>query len=182
MIEMLYSAGAGTGFSQGAHLTRVCPGSPAGCKQSPGCPSSGRSRSASPGWGTGGTRPGGGRGAAKRCSLACRSLNVLFQKLGLTQYLVRDRFVLEAWFVEDGLDLLFVEVGDSDRLYQPLVHQLFHRLQNDDTHLSDWTKPICEAGFCLSAQIYLPGVHKVAVVRNNLLVLISGVQGIPWLQ
>lgn len=43
-------------------------------------------------------------------------------------YLVGGGLVFEPRLVEDGLDLVFVEVGDADSLDQPVVHQLLHRL------------------------------------------------------
>lgn len=48
--------------------------------------------------------------------------------LSLVSYLVGGGLVLEAWLVEDGFNLVFVEVGDADSLDQPIVHQLFHSL------------------------------------------------------
>lgn len=39
--------------------------------------------------------------------------------------------VSEAWFIQNGFNLLSVEVGDADGLHQPRVYQLFHSLQQD---------------------------------------------------
>ena len=51
----------------------------------------------------------------------------------LVLYLVGDGLVLEAWLVEDGFNLVFVEVGDTDGLDQAVIHQLLHSLH---THFS----------------------------------------------
>lgn len=56
---------------------------------------------------------------------------------GFVLYLVGCRLVLEAWLVEDGFDLIFVKVGDTDRFDQPSVHQLFHSLGEPRRHISD---------------------------------------------
>lgn len=45
-------------------------------------------------------------------------------------YLVGGRLVFETRLVEDGLDLVFVEVGDADGLDQPVIHQLLHSLRD----------------------------------------------------
>ena len=44
-------------------------------------------------------------------------------------YLVVGRLVFEAWLVEDGFDLILVEVGDADGLDQISIHQLLHPLR-----------------------------------------------------
>lgn len=49
-------------------------------------------------------------------------------------YLVGGRLVFETRLVEDGLDLVFVEVGDADGLDQPVIHQLLHSLRD----MVDW--------------------------------------------
>ena len=52
------------------------------------------------------------------------------QNKNLVFHLVGDRLVLEAGFLEYGLNLIFVEVGDANSFDQPIVHQLLHRLLN----------------------------------------------------
>ena len=47
----------------------------------------------------------------------------------LVLYLVGDGLVLEAWLVEDGFSLVFVEVRDADGLDQAVIHQLLHSLR-----------------------------------------------------
>lgn len=44
-------------------------------------------------------------------------------------YLVVGRLVFEAWLVENGFNLLLVEVGDADSFDQTSIHQLFHPLR-----------------------------------------------------
>lgn len=52
----------------------------------------------------------------------------------LFMYLVGGRLVFETRLVEDGLHLVFVEVGDADGLDQPVIHQLLHSLRD----MVDW--------------------------------------------
>lgn len=44
-------------------------------------------------------------------------------------YLVVGRLVFEARLVEDGFNLLLVEIGDTDSFDQSSIHQLLHPLR-----------------------------------------------------
>lgn len=104
-------------------LTRFCQGSPGQRKLSPKCLWSSSTSSASLDLSTDGTRSGG---AFKPFSFYFPSLCIMLRSLDL--YLVDGRLVFKAWLVEDGFNLGFVKVGDSNSLDQPSIHQIFHSL------------------------------------------------------
>lgn len=63
-------------------------------------------------------------------SRAAASVSRLWWGHLLPVYLVGGRLVFETRLVEEGLNLVFVEVGDADGLDQPVIHQLLHSLRH----------------------------------------------------
>lgn len=56
---------------------------------------------------------------------------------GVVLYLVGCWLVPEVWLVEDGFDLVFVKVGDTNSFDQPIIHQFFHSLGDTRSRIAD---------------------------------------------
>lgn len=93
-------------------------------------------------------------------------------------YLQVGRLIFEARLIEDGFNLLPVEVGDPDSFDQTGIDKLLHCLKHQEASLES-TLPILYNGHL--AFTHLPCVHKVSVIADHLFIGVQRKQIWTWL-